>query len=453
MKTILLLFLSIFFTSCIQQNKNASLKVNTQAESSKTSDIQYVPIAVNMETISVVTPQVPEKTITVGGSGAQVQGFTSDAIQTAIDAVHNTSKSGTVRLLAGIYDIIAPVKLYDNMSLVGSGPNTILKKCKGFRSPFALDADYGELQVTVTDASGFRPGMGIAVFDETQRTGWDPTTAKITEIKGNVLFIDNYLVRDYHADKKGTVSNNCSVISAVNAENIRIADLTVDGSRETNDMIDGCRAGGIYLHKVNKATVENVTVKNFNCDGISWQITEYVTVRNCEIIGCANAGLHPGTGSPFTLIEGNNSHNNDGYGLFVCWRVRNGIVRNNNLHDNGINGISTGHKDTDMLFSDNHIYENGLDGVQLRGELAENAPHRRIFKNNLIENNGTKEKGYGLSVNCKAEGVILEDNIIRNTGNGKQLAAVLLTANSLPVELKNNKISGHAQGEVVRETR
>ena len=443
MKTILFILLSIFFTSCI----------HTQTDSSKTSDIPNVPITVNMEAISVVSPLAPERTITVGGRGAQVQGLTSEAIQTAIDAVHNTSKSGTVMLLAGIYDIIAPVRLYDNISLVGSGPNTILKKCKGFRSPFALDADYGELQITVADASGFKPGMGIAVFDETQRTGWDPTTAKIIEIKGNVLFIDNYLVRDYHTDKKGTVSNNCSVISAVNAENIRIADLTVDGSRETNDMIDGCRAGGIYLHKVNKATIENVTVKDFNCDGISWQITEYVTVRNCEVFGCANAGLHPGTGSPFTLIEGNNSHNNDGYGLFVCWRVRNGIVRNNNLHHNGINGISTGHKDTDMLFADNHVYENGSDGIQLRGELAQNAPHRSIFKNNLIENNGTKEKGYGISVNCQAEGVVLEDNIIRNTGNGKQLAALLLTANSFPVELKNNKISGHSQGDVVNQNK
>jgi hypothetical protein len=133
--------------------------------------------------------------------------------------------------------------------------------------------------------------------------------------------------------------------------------------------------------------------------------------------------------------------------------VRNGIVRNNNLHHNGINGISTGHKDTDMLFADNHIYENGSDGIQLRGELAQNAPHRSIFKNNLIENNGTREKGYGISVNCQAEGVVLEDNIIRNTGNGKQLAAVLLTANSLPVELKNNKISGHSEGEVVKENK
>jgi hypothetical protein len=216
-------------------------------------------------------------------------------------------------------------------------------------------------------------------------------------------------------------------------------------------MIDGCRAGAVYLHKVHKALVENVVVKNYNSDGISWQLTEYVTVRNCEVYGCTNSGLHPGTGSPFSIVEGNNSHDNGGYGLFVCWRVRNGIVINNNFHHNGINGICTGHKDTDLLFADNHVYENGADGISLRGELPANAPHRTIIRNNIIENNGMKEKGYGISVNCKAEGVVAEDNIIRSTGKGNQVAAVLLTVNSLPVAMKNNKISGHKDGEIVTE--
>jgi hypothetical protein len=450
MKLVSLLFLLSACFSCVQLNKPSSGKLNTDSEIPKSTAVTNPVFVADTQTVSVVNPVIPDRMITVGGTGANIQGNTSEAIQTAIDAVHNTGKGGTVMLLQGTYDIIAPVRLYDNISLVGSGSNTILKKCKGFRSPFALDADYGELQITVTDASGFKPGMGVAIFDEGQRSGWDLTTARITGIRGNVLYIDDYLMRDYHADKKGTVSNNCSVISAVGAENVRIANLTVDGSRESNDMIDGCRAGGIYLHKVHKAIVENVTVKNFNCDGISWQITEYVTVRNCEVYGCANSGLHPGTGSPYTLIEGNNSHDNDGYGLFVCWRVRNGNVRNNSFHNNGINGISTGHKDTDMLYADNHIFENGSDGIQLRGDLPQNAPHRSIFRNNLIENNGVKEKGYGLSVNCQATGVVLEDNIIRNTGKGKQTAAVLETANSLPVEMKNNKISGHPEKEVIK---
>jgi Right handed beta helix region len=441
MKTIAFLALMILFAGCARENKTVSVNSN-----SGSGTIQN-----DRDRVSVVTPVTEQRKITVGGPDADIHGYTSEAIQMAIDALHYTNNGGTVMLLPGIYDITAPVRIYDNMELAGSGDKTILKKCRGFRSQFALDADYGELQITVADGSGFKPGMGVSIFDDTQRSGWDVTTAKITKVEGNKVFIDEYLVRDYHADKKGTLSNSCSVISAVNASNVRITNLTVDGSRESNDLIDGCRAGAIYLHKVYNAFVENVTVKNFNCDGISWQITEYVTVRNCEVYGCANAGLHPGTGSPFTLIEGNNSHDNDGYGLFVCWRVRDGIVRNNSFSNNGINGISTGHKDTDMLYTGNHIFENGSDGVQLRGELALNAPHRSIFRENIIENNGMKEKGYGVSVNCKAEGVVLEDNIIRNTGKGNQAAAVRLTVNSLPVEMKNNKISGHTEGETVKE--
>ena len=448
MKTIAILSLVIILTSCSQGKKPVSVAKDIGSASSETAYLRNLAFVSDTAAISVVNPVLPERKITVGGDKADVQGFTSEAIQNAIDALHNSGNNGTVILLPGTYNIIAPVRLYDNMTLEGSGENTILKKCKGFRSTFSLDADYGELQITVGDASGFKTGMGVAIYDDNQRSGWDLTTAKITGIKGNVIYINDYLLRDYHADKKGTISNNCSVITAVDAENVRIVNLLVDGSRETNDMIDGCRAGGIYLHKVHEAMVENVTVKNFNCDGISWQLTEYVTIRNCEVYGCANSGLHPGTGSPYSLIEANNCHNNDGYGLFVCWRVRNGVVRNNSFHNNGV-GICTGHKDVDMLYAGNHIYENGSDGIQLRGESPQNAPHRNIFKNNLIENNGTKEKGYGVSVNCKAEGVILEENIIRNTGTGKQAGAVLLTENSLPVEMKNNKISGHNEGEVI----
>jgi hypothetical protein len=451
MKTISFLTLLIIFTGCVRDNKPGSAKAITGNVSSQTANYQEPSDKKDTLAVSVVNPVSPERKITVGGADADIHGFTSEAIQNAIDALRNTSKGGTVKLLPGIYDISTPVRLFDNMTLEGSGQSTVLKKCKGFRSPFALDADYGELQITVADASGFKPGMGVAIYDETQRSGWDLTTARITRIKDNVIFIDDYLLRDYHTDKKGTISNSCSVISAVDANNVTITNLTVDGSKETNDMIDGCRAGGIYLHKVHKALVENVIVRNFNCDGISWQITEYVTVRNCEVYGCANSGFHPGTGSPFTLVEGNNSHDNGGYGLFVCWRVKNGIVKNNSFHNNGINGICTGHKDVDMLYAGNQIFENGSDGIQLRGESDQNAPHRSIFTNNIIENNGMKENGYGVSVNCKAEGVVLEDNIIRNTGIGKQIAALHLTVHSLPVEMKNNKISGHAKGEIVEE--
>jgi hypothetical protein len=437
-----MLTMIFLLTGCVNKNSQSpDWKTIPDHQSLTNLDTAYV---------SIVHPVVPCRIISVGGGDADVKGFTSQAIQTAIDVLKN-SGGGTIKLMPGTYDIFAPVKLFSNMSLTGSGEKTILKKCAGFRSAFALDADYGELRITVSDASGFKPGMGVAIYDDDQRYGWDLTTARITDIKGNVIYINEFLLRDYRSDKNGTISNTCSVIEAVEAENVKISYLTVDGNAMSNDKIDGCRAGGIYLHKVSRAAVENVTVKNFNSDGISWQITENVTVRNCNVFGCTNSGLHPGTGSPFTLIEGNNSHDNGGYGLFVCWRVRNGVVRNNSFSRNGNNGICTGHKDTDMLFEGNHVFENGGDGIHLRGETALNAPHRSIFRKNLIENNGTKDGGYGFSMNCKAEGVVLEGNIIRNTGSSKQKAAVYLMKSSIAVKMTDNQISGHPDGEVVKE--
>ena len=204
------------------------------------------------------------------------------------------------------------------------------------------------------------------------------------------------------------------------------------------------------MHKIKGALVENVIVKNYNSDGISWQIAENVTVRNCEVSGCANAGLHPGTGAPLTTIEGNYCHDNDHYGMFVCWRVRNGVVRGNKFIHNGY-GICTGHMDTDMLFENNLISDNQCDGVLFRNEIKANAPHRNIFRNNTIENNGWKTGGYGFNFDSAAEGVVLEANTIGNTKGTFQKAAVHYTKNGIPVQLANNKFSNHPNGEIVTD--
>jgi hypothetical protein len=399
---------------------------------------------------ALVYPKRLPKTITVGGTDADISGFTSVAIQTAIDAL-SPYDGGTVKLTAGTFEIIAPVRLTNNTSLIGSGPETVLRKGDGFQTNFIDDADYGELKITVADPTGFVPGMGVQIYDAVQMEEcWNVTTAVITAIEENVVYIDRYLVRDYRAEHDGIISNAASVVAAVEVDNVHVASLTVDGNREKNEFVNGCVGGGVYLHKVKKALVENVTVRDWHGDGISWQITEEVTVRNCEVSGC-NFGLHPGTGSPFSLIEGNNSHDNDFDGLFVCWRVQDAVVRNNKFHHNGQYGICTGHKDTDILYENNHIYENGSDGVNLREENDRNAPHRSIFRNNIVENNGQKSGGYGFSFESPAKDVLLEANIIRDTGMGTQKAALFSGQNALDVSLKNNKISGHPEGRMVSE--
>ena len=199
-----------------------------------------------------------------------------------------------------------------------------------------------------------------------------------------------------------------------------------------------------------KVTIDDVHVKDFNGEGISWQITENVKVKNSEISGSGNTGLHPGTGSPFSRIENNDVHHNDRDGLFICWRVYESQVINNRFYNNGRFGICTGHKDTDVLFRGNHVYSNQSDGIHLRGERESNAPHRNTFEKNIIENNGVDGGGYGFSVNSPAKDLLLKENIFKNS-SGTQKAAIFIHKGGSTPELQDNRFDAHEKGEMVKE--
>lgn len=397
------------------------------------------------EANALVSPKIKEQVITVGGDNAQVSGFNNQSIQFAIDAVAKTG--GTVKLNPGVYKIVAPVRLESNVKLIGSGiENTILKRTEGYQTPFIVDADFGELKLTVENADGFEVGMKIQVTDDDNSGCWNVSAAYITDISDNMIYIDKGLIRDYRSDRNGLVSNASSVIEALDIENALISDLTADGNRSENFFADGCNSAGILILRSKKVTVDHVHVKDFNGEGISWQITENITIKNSEISGSGNTGLHPGTGSPFTLIENNDIHHNDRDGLFICWRVYESRIIGNKMYNNGRFGICTGHKDTDVMFYRNQVYNNQNDGINLRGEREANAPHRNSFVNNVIENN----IGYGFSINSPAEDLLLKDNFFRNSAN-TQKAAIYIYKNGSEPKLDNNHFEAHELGELVRE--
>jgi parallel beta-helix repeat protein len=399
-----------------------------------------------------LNPGSESQVVTVGGAGADIPAFTSEAIQLAVDTLKSRGR-GTAKLGAGTFDIIAPVRLASGISLVGAGDSTVLRKVEGFRSAMVLDCGYGELKVVVRDPRGFKVGMGVIIQDADSKGGWDPTTAKVTAIDGNTLYIDNYTVRDYQSGRDGVVSNACSLVEAVECESVRIANLAIDGNKETNDSLGGCRSGGIYLHKSRNCTVENVKVQRFNGDGISWQITEDITVCNCEATRCSNFGFHPGTGSVRTKMENCTSHDNGTDGIFVCWRVQNSSFTGNSSYRNGRHGISVGHKDTDNIFVNNRIYENGEHGVYLRDEIEQNGAHRNTFRNNVVENNGTKSGGYGFYVDGVTTDILIERNTIRNTTGGAQKAGIFISEKAARVRVVENQMSGHEKGDVVDASR
>ena len=396
---------------------------------------------ITAQNIGLVDVRHADLIITVGGADADIPGFTSEAIQIALDAVKSRG-CGTVKLNPGTFKIIGPVRLSDNTSLIGSGSSTILQKCDGFKTSFIIDADWGMLKAVVKDVSGFKIGMGIELYDDQHNQGWDVTTAVITDIQDNVIFFDNRTVNDYLASLNGTITNSCSIIEAVDAENVKIADFVVEGNKSTNAYINGCRGGGIYIHKSKNCVVENVKVNEFNGDSFSWQITENIIIRGSEASNGNGLGFHPGTGSDHSIVENCISHNNKGDGIFLCWRVQNGIFRNNTVFANGDNGISIGHKDTDNIFENNHVYENANHGVFFRNENEQNSGHRNTFLKNVIENNGTERESCGFFIGGVTHDININENIIRSTGKGNQTTAILIGKKSTNIILTDNKISG-----------
>jgi len=397
---------------------------------------------------ALVSPKIAEREIIVGGKDAQVSGFNNQSIQFAIDALEKTG--GKVLLNPGLYDIKAPVHLRSNVKLVGSGKETVLKKSKGVQTPYIVDADYGELKLTVKNPDGFEIGMKVQVTDEENSGCWNVSTAYVTDISENVIYIDQGLIRDYRSDKNGLLSNASSVIEVIDAENALVSNLVVDGNREQNFFADGCNSAGVLILRSHGITLDHVQVKDFNGEGISWQITENVTVKNCEVSGSGNTGLHPGTGSPFSVIENNNVHHNDRDGLFICWRVYESKVTGNKFHHNGRFGICTGHKDSDVVFENNHIYNNQSDGVNLRGERESNAPHRNTFIRNIIENNGSREGGFGFSINSPAQDLVMKENVFKNSSKSQKAAIYVYEAGLKPA-LENNQFDPHELGELVFE--
>lgn len=383
--------------------------------------------------------------VQVGLSKGDFVGNTNTVIQQAIEAAAAWG-GGTVELGPGVYTLYDSVKLRRNIHLLGSGPDTVLRKCDGVSSGFAVDADYGQSKVTVTDPSGFRAGMGVVVHDD-DGGGWHDTVATILLVQGNVLYLDRGFLSDYDGDKGGIVVNAFPPISGIDVDGVTVEGVCVDGNRANNLRINGCVAGGIYLHRARKCLVKDCLVRDWNGDGISFQVTQDITVEGCEITGITGLGFHPGTGSARPIIRNCKSHHNDEDGFFLCWRAQEGIFENNEFFDNGRFGISIGHKDTDNVFVGNVVRGNKAHGIYFRGEKPTNAGSRNVFRENTIEDN----VGHGVHIEGHTTDLLFENNVIRETRSGAartQQIGIWAGPDTARVRAIKNRIEGHVEAAV-----
>lgn len=396
-------------------------------------------------------------TVTVGPANADIIGTSNTAIQKAIDRVA-ASGGGTVLIEAGTYTLEDSIRLASHVTLRGVGPDkTILQKAPGVISKLTVDADYGEYKATVEDSSGFRPGMGVTVVDDKQRSGWTPSVRTITRIDGNTLYFNNFLQMDYHTANHGQVFNTFPLIAGYEVKDVKVEDLTVDGSRKGSGILGGCQTGGIYFFHSQHMTVRNCEVRNYPGDGISLQFVDDPVVEHCASYNNAYLGIHLGTGALRGIVEYNQAHNNGEDGLYLCWRVQHARYAHNRSWDNGRDGISIGHKDRDNTFLDNTVTGNARCGIYFRNQDRSNAPDGNTFKRNTIADNGrTGKVQANIHIGGMVHNLAFIDNTISSSGpRGKapQTVGIYVGPHADYITCQGNTFTGPMRQAVLNDSK
>lgn len=379
--------------------------------------------------------------ISVAQRDADIVGSDNRALQAAVDYVAGLG-GGTVEIGEGEYLMRDSLHLRSFVTVRGTAGKTVLKKAKGVVSPLALDGDFGEEQIAVADPAGFNVGYGVTVWDANSG-GFHTTVARITGQSGNTFSIDKPLNADCMVANKARVATVFPVVSGYDLEGARVENLIIDGSKNENVPLNGCRGAGIFLYRGFGTVIDNCIIRDFNGDGISFQQSNDVTVRGCKSEGNAGLGFHPGSGSQRPVVRECLARENGEDGLFLCWRVRHGLFEKNVLENNGRFGISIGHKDTDNFLHDNVVRSNHQDGVFFRNETLGMAGHRNRLENNLIENNGATAEASGIRVRGETKDLVFRNNIIRDTRppeSRKQLVGIRIEEQAGEVVLDGNTI-------------
>ncbi|MCL4181011.1 MAG: right-handed parallel beta-helix repeat-containing protein [Verrucomicrobia bacterium] len=379
--------------------------------------------------------------VTVGLRDAELMGADHRVLQAAVDYVAGLG-GGVVEIGPGEYLMRDSLHLRANVTVRGQGERTVLRKAAGAVSPLELDGDYGEEQITLRAPDGFTVGDGVAIWDQAAG-GFHTTVARIVGRNGNTFALSLPLNADCMVANGAQAATVFPVISGYYAEGARVENLSIDGNRDSNPHLNGCRGAGIFLYRCHGTMIVGCRIRNYNGDGISFQQSNDVQVRDCVSEGNSSLGLHPGSGSQRPLVSGCTARGNGEDGLFLCWRVKHGLFENNTLEGNGRFGISIGHKDTDNLLRGNRVLGNGEDGIYLRNETEGMAGHRNRLVDNLIENNGTGREVAGIRVRGFTRDLVFEGNTIRDTrpeGQRRQVVGIRIDEQVGEVEMKANRI-------------
>ena len=379
-------------------------------------------------------------TVTVGNEDADLVGNDQRVIQAAVDYVARFG-GGTVHIKAGTYRLRNAVYLQTGVNLEGEGDKTVLIKEASVTTPLKADSDWYDQEITLQEGDGFRVGDGVCLRATDEKTGRRTVLKRtLTARSGNRFKLDKPLRENLWQMHDATCSTLFPLLSGDFIDDVRIQNLTLDGNRANNMELDGNYAGCIFLQDCNRIHISGVTARNYEGDGISWQISHDVTVENCLVENNKNLALHPGSGSQRPVIRNNTLRGCD-IGVFFCWGVKYGLAEGNRIEANRV-GISVGHRDTDNLIVGNTIRDSKLNGLLFRPERGPSfAGHRnRVERNKFADN--APSGGFVIDIQGATQDIRVQDNTFLDSRPGASAHSVRIGPETRNIGISGSVLTG-----------
>jgi polygalacturonase len=386
-----------------------------------------------------------ELVLTVGQTEGDLQGKDDKIIQAGVDYLSRLG-GGTLRILPGTYHLHNAIYLRPHVTLQGAGARTILRKTDSVVTPLVRDSDWFEYGVQVKDAAGFTPGGGIMLRSKNGPGDWqyDVLRATVTTIGGNVLFLDRLTKENFWVEKEATAATIFPLLTAENVDDVDVKDMVLDGNRCGNEHINGNFAGAVFLQECHRWRFENVTARDYNGDGFSFQVCDDIRFDNCQAISNADLGFHPGSGCQRPVLRQCLARGNS-QGVFFCWSVSDGLVDDCALSENQRYGVSIGHRDTDNIVRNCTIERNGEVGILFREEGGEfRGGHRNRIENCTIRDNGTEEAGIGIDIRGETQDIVIRTTRLVDSGRRSQKTGIRIGKEARRIVLQDNTFDGSA---------